>query len=160
MATLTRTKSAIGLFLLAGGLFLAVCAATYARNSPAADRAALDEIRRQIRDAENAGDVAVFARFAADDVAVMPPKAGLILGRETNLNAMRDFFEKFELHIDYSRPVVEVRGDFAIERGIYSQTVKPKAGGEAVASRGCYLWVYRRLPGGGWEQSHAIWNES
>jgi len=160
VATRTRTKSATGFILLAIGLFLAVCAATYARTSPAADRAAIDEIRRQIRDAENAGDVTVFGRYAADDVAVMPPKAGLILGREANLNAMRGFFEKFELHIDYSRSVVEVRGDLAIERGIYSQTIKPKAGGDAVASRGCYMWVYRRLPGGGWEQSHAIWNES
>ena len=158
MATLTRTKSAAGIMLLAMGLWMASWAVSHARSSPEADRAALDEIRRQIREAENAGDVAVFGRYAADDVAVMPPKAGLILGREANLNAMRQFFEKFELHIDYSRSVIEVRGNFAVERGIYSQTVRPKAGGEAVASRGCYMWVYRRSPGGGWQQSHAIWN--
>jgi ketosteroid isomerase-like protein len=151
-SSLTRT---IAGFILLAGLVLAGCAAQ--ARSPAADRAALDEIRRQLREAENAGDPAAYERIAAEDVVVMPPKAGLILGREASMAAMRDFFGRFRMHVDYSRSVIELRGDTAIERGMFMQTVTPKDGGQPETSKGCYLWVYRRTPGG-WQQSHAIWN--
>jgi len=125
---------------------------------PAADHAAIGELRRQIQAAENAGDASVFERVAADDVVVMPPKAGVLLGRDATVRVMRDFFAGTTMHIEYSRSVVEVHPDTAIERGLYSQTLTPKDGGQAVSSRGTYLWVYRRTHSGGWEMSHAIWN--
>jgi ketosteroid isomerase-like protein len=153
----TRARTLAGFMLLAAGLLLAG-SATAKRHDPAGDRAAIEDIRRQLAQAENAGDAGVFAHIAADDIAVMPPNVGLVLGREANVNATRDLFEKFTLKVEYGRSVVEVRGDTAIDRGMYSQTLTPKSGGTPVASRGCYLWVYRRTLAGDWQLSHAIWN--
>jgi len=147
----------VGIPALAAWLCFSLAGCVAEDRRPESARAQLDHLRTQLREAENAGDASVFARLAADDIAVMPPHAGLVLGREANVSATRDFFGKYALKVDYTRSVVEVRGDTAIDRGVYSQTITPKSGGTPVASRGCYLWVYRRTADG-WQLSHAIWN--
>jgi len=157
VGSLTKKTYGILLTLLVSGLALPACTVSKVY-PPAADHAAIGELRRQIQEAENAGDASVFERVAAADVVVMPPKAGVLLGRDATVRIMREFFEKTAMHIEYSKSVVEVHPDSAIERGLFSQTLTPKDGGPAVSSRGSYLWVYRRTNSGGWEMSHAIWN--
>jgi uncharacterized protein (TIGR02246 family) len=142
---------------LAAWLLIAGCQTT-SRPSAAEDRAAIERIRGQIRDAELAGDAAVFERVAADDVLVMPPGAQPIAGRAATVAAMRKFFGRFELRIDYSSTGIDVQGDVAIDRGAYTQTVTPKDGGAPQPGKGSYLWVYRRTADGTWRQTHAIWN--
>ena len=48
-------------------------------------------------------------------------------------------------------------GDQAFDRGSYSQTVTPKAGGAAMASKGNYWWFYARNSDGNWQQTRVIW---
>jgi uncharacterized protein (TIGR02246 family) len=127
--------------------------------SPASDdRAAIDRIRAQIREAELAGDATVFERVAAEDVVVMPPGAQPIVGRAETVSAMQKFFGQFELRIDYTNTGVDLQGEVAIDRGTYTQTVTSKGGGAPQAGKGSYLWVYRRAADGTWRQTHAIWN--
>jgi ketosteroid isomerase-like protein len=88
----------------------------------------------------------------------MPPNTRHITGRDTAVAAMRDFFQRFDMRIEYASMEIQVHGDMAFDRGTYSQTITPKAGGAALQETGNYLWLYRREPGGNWLQSHAIWN--
>jgi ketosteroid isomerase-like protein len=146
--------------VLLSAFLLQGCAATR-EPDPQSDAALIDGLRRQIRDAELAGDASVFGRVAVAEVVVMPPGAAPIQGRDATVTAMQGFFRNFELRIDYSAAQVDVHGDTAIDHGTFTQTVVPKnAANDAPprASAGSYLWVYRRMPDGSWQQTHAIWN--
>ena len=126
--------------------------------SGADDRAAIEQIRKRVMDAENAGDASVFDQVAAEDVVVMPPNTSPISGRAAAAAAMGEFFRRFEMRIEYASREIQVHGDFAFDRGTYSQSVTPKSGGDAMKETGNYLWLYKRGPAGQWQQSHAIWN--
>jgi uncharacterized protein (TIGR02246 family) len=142
---------------LATWMLLAGCETT-SPTSVSGDRAAIDRIRAQIREAELAGDATVFERVAAEDVLVMPPGAQPIVGRAATVTAMQKFFGQFELRIDYASTGIDLQGDVAIDRGSYTQTVTSKGGGAPQAGPGSYRWIYRRAADGNWRQTHAIWN--
>jgi uncharacterized protein (TIGR02246 family) len=121
------------------------------------DHAALTEIRARILEAELKGDASVFEKVAAPDVVVIPPNSKPINGREAGVDLMRQFFSQNELHIEYQSSLIQVNGDQAFDRGSYSQTVTPKAGGAAMASKGSYWWFYARNSDGDWQQKRVIW---
>ena len=121
------------------------------------DRAALEQIRARILEAELKGDASVFEQVAAPDVVVQPPNAKPISGRDASVDLMRQFFSQNELHIEYASVQTEVFGDLAFDRGSYSQTVTPKGGGAPVAGKGNYWWFYAREPDGNWQQTRVIW---
>lgn len=139
-------------------LLLAACATTTTAPDIPRDQRVIGELREKIRVAELAGDASVFATVATPDVVVMPPGAAPIVGRDATVKAMEGFFRIFELRIDYTPAPVEVRGDTAIDHGTFTQTIVSKSGAAPASSVGSYLWVYRRMPGGQWLQTHAIWN--
>jgi uncharacterized protein (TIGR02246 family) len=143
---------------LLAGLLLAGCIVESQQFTDAARIHAIEGLRWQIGNAENTGNASVFGKIAADDVVVMPPNAQPIVGRDAAETAMREFFGKFWMQIEYTDSAIEIRGDSAIDRGRYSQTITPKGGGDAVESKGSYLWIYRRDESGEWRQTHAIWN--
>jgi uncharacterized protein (TIGR02246 family) len=148
----------MAIHLLLAGLLLAGCVVESREFVEAGQVGSIRQLRQQIRDGEIAGDASVFERIAAEDVVVMPPNAAPLAGRAAVVTAMRGFFGKFSMQIDYSDAVIEIRGDTAIDHGRYSQTITPKGGGDAVESKGSYLWIYRRDESGEWRQTHAIWN--
>jgi len=144
--------------LVAGLCLLLPACATKPTPDIARDRAAIDGLRQRIRDAELAGDASVFGQVAVADVVVMPPGAAPIQGRDATVKAMEGFFRNFELRIDYTAAPVQVRGDTAIDHGTFTQSIVPRNGGAPQPGAGSYLWVYRRMPDGSWQQTHAIWN--
>ena len=148
----------LALALLLGGPLLQACGSANTNERVADDRAAIDQIRKRITDAENSGDASVFEQVAVEDVVVMPPNTPHITGRAVAVAAMRDFFQRFEMRIEYVSREIRVHGDVAFDRGTYSQTITPKGGGDALKETGNYLWLYQRGSGGDWAQSHAIWN--
>lgn len=121
------------------------------------DRAALEQIRARILDAELKGDASVFEQVAAADVVVQPPNAKLVSGRGASVDLMRQFFSKNELRIEYASSLIQVNGNQAFDRGSYSQTVIPKDGGASMASKGSYWWFYARADDGSWQQTHVVW---
>jgi len=121
------------------------------------DRAALADIRARILEAELKGDASVFEQVAAPDVVVQPPNARLVSGRDASVELMRQFFSKYQLNIQYASTQVQVDGNKAFDRGSYTQTVTPKDGGAAQASKGEYWWFYARADDGNWQQTHVIW---
>ena len=121
------------------------------------DRAALEQIRTRILEAELKGDASVFEEVAAPDVVVQPPNANTVNGREASVELMQQFFSKYQLNIQYASTQIQVDGDKAFDRGSYSQTVTPKDGGAALASKGKYWWFYARADDGNWRQTRVIW---
>jgi len=125
--------------------------------SAADDRAAIEQIRARILEAELKGDTSVFEQVTTPDVVVMPPNLAPINGREASVDLMKQFFSQNALHIEYASAQIQVNGDQAFDRGSYSQTVTPKNGGAPLAGKGKYWWFYARNSDGNWQQKRVIW---
>lgn len=127
---------------------------------PAADRAAIAAATADTEAAENAGSVERMRAHLAEDVVMMAPDMPAVVGAAAVAEAMGGFFDSFAMEIDYESEEIGVVGDLGFDRGTFSQTLTPKAGGPAIAGTGKYLWIYRRSPDGTWKQSRVIWNSS
>lgn len=120
----------------------------------------LDGIRRETEAAENDESVDRMRVHMAEDVVMMAPNMPPVTGAANAAEAMRQFFGAFEVQIRYTSTEIVVAGDWAFDRGTYSQTLTPKRGGAAHNETGKYLWLYRRAPDGSWKQARVIWNGS
>ncbi len=124
------------------------------------DVQAITEIRERTMHAENVGDAEFFDSACTEDVVVMPPGMPAVVGRDAAVGFMRAFLGQFDLRIEYVSEETRVDGDVAYDRGTYSQTLVPKAGGQAISENGKFLWLYLRASNGTWRMSRVIWNAS
>jgi ketosteroid isomerase-like protein len=123
-------------------------------------RASLERIRQEIESAENGGSVERMRAHFAEDVVMMAPNMPAVAGADSAAQAMRQFFDAFNVQIQYNSTEIVVSGDWAFDRGTYSQTLTPKQGGAPLKESGKYLWVYRRAGDGSWKHARVIWNTS
>lgn len=113
--------------------------------------------------AEMTGDARFFEGILADDVVIMPPGIAAIEGAPACLEFIRhvlqenarEFERRVMTHVDAE---VSVSGDVAFDRGSFSQTLTPLAGGDEIHEQGQYLRVYARAPDGSWRIARVIWN--
>ena len=125
-----------------------------------ADVEALDHVREGHIAALNDGDVnAWVGAFTADGVQ-MPPNAPANLGRESIRAWSQAFLAPFRVEFVLAVDEVQVAGDWAFERGTYTITLTPKAGGEPMQDIGKYLTVYQRQPSDVWGMARDIWNSN
>jgi ketosteroid isomerase-like protein len=125
-----------------------------------ADRATLARLREQTQQAEREGNASFFNDVAADDIVVMPPSLPAVLGRAATVEFMRGFLGALDLQITYTSEEIQVHGRIAFDRGTYTQTMTPRAGGESIPENGKYLWFYSQNPDGAWKFLRVIWNAS
>ena len=122
------------------------------------DRQAIAENLERTMHAENVGNAEFFQSACVEDVVVMPPGMPAFEGRDAAVGFMRAFLGQFDLTIDYVSEEIRVDGDLAYDRGTYSQTLVPRAGGKAMSEKGKFLWIYGRVTDGTWRMSRVIWN--
>ena len=123
-------------------------------------RGNLDRIRRETEAAENDGSVDRMRVHMAEDVVMMAPNMPPVTGATNVAQAMRGFFDAFDVQIQYTSEEIVGTGDWAFDRGTYRHTLTPRGGGVALKEAGKYLWLYRRTPDGSWKQARVIWNSS
>jgi ketosteroid isomerase-like protein len=68
--------------------------------------------------------------------------------------------ELFGLEFALSVDEVWVLGEWAFERGTYTISLNPKAGGPSLRDAGKYITIYQRKPGDSWRMARDIWNSS
>ena len=124
------------------------------------DIEAIHEVRERTSHAENTGDADFFAEACTEDVVVMPPGLPTVLGRAATVEFMRELFRQVDFHIEYVSEEIQLHGDIAFDRGTYSHTLTPKAGGEPVLERGKFLWIYSRGADRSWKMARVMWNPS
>jgi uncharacterized protein (TIGR02246 family) len=123
-----------------------------------ADVVAITALRDSIQAAETGGRPdGMFAAFA-EDVVVMAPGMPALEGKPAATEAMRGMFQAMSMSVQYASAEMVVMGDWAFDRGSYSGTMTPKAGGPATADRGKYLWLLHKGPDGSWKYHRVIWN--
>jgi ketosteroid isomerase-like protein len=124
------------------------------------DGEALDDLRRRLEVAENAGDADFIVGVMAEDAVIMVPDFEVQEGREASARFIREVLtglhEHFRRRISYVSAEIAVRGDVAFDRGTFAFTATPRSGGDTTFANGKYLWMYSRGPQGGWQLSRLV----
>src|SRR5215510_16197108 len=95
-----------------------------------ADVEAINHVRAAHIAALNDGDVHAWVAAFTDDGVQMPPNAPANLGRESIRAWSQAFLTPLRVAFTLVVDEVQMAGDWAFERGTYTITLTPKAGGE------------------------------
>ena len=124
------------------------------------DTDALAAIRTRMEAAENAGDPEPIIDVLADDAVIIVPTFPVSTGRIACAAFLRDLLPKlvetFDRRVSYVSDDLDVRGDLAIDRGLFSFTVRRRAGGAATVERGKYVFISRKDASSNWQLWRAI----
>jgi uncharacterized protein (TIGR02246 family) len=124
------------------------------------DLETIDRVRETHVAAVNAGDAEAWVAQFTDDAVQMPPNAPANVGRTMIGSWSRAFLDQFRLQFSLAVDEVRVLGEWAFERGDYTISLNPKAGGPTMQDIGKYITIYQRKPGGAWRMARDIWNSS
>ena len=130
------------------------------QSNPQADIEAINHVRAAHIAALNDGDVNAWVAAFTNDGVQMPPNAPANLGRESIRAWSQAFLAPFRVAFTLAVDEVQVAGDWAFERGMYTITLTSKASGEPLQDIGKYLTIYQRQPGGAWGMARDIWNSN
>lgn len=143
--------------ILAASLLPALgMASTHAAVSsgPPRDVAALEKRIDQWLDGYNKGDVAQMMDVFSDDFTDEEQDAPSA-DKPAVAQAFTGLFARFDTRIIGVTDEIRVSGDLAFDRGHYTTTFTPKAGGTTVARAGRFLEVWKR-EGGVWRVQHLM----
>jgi len=120
----------------------------------------LDEIRRALEAAENAGDPEVMAGLFAEDAVLMVPDFPVHEGKAACSAFIRDLLPglltAFDRRVVYTSAEVRLVGDVALDRGTFFFTARPREGGAIDRVTGKYLWLYERDSARAWKCARMI----
>jgi uncharacterized protein (TIGR02246 family) len=118
----------------------------------------IDRLRDRHVAALNAGDADAWVDCFTDDGVQMPPHFATNAGKSAVRGWSQGFLNLFDCWFSLSVDEVRVAADWAFERGRYTITLTPKAGGGPVDDSGKYITVYQRQSDGSWKIARDIWN--
>jgi len=124
------------------------------------DVESIDKVRDAHVAALNAGDAEAWAAQFTDDGVQMPPNALANFGTKMIKSWSQVFLDHFRVQFALAVGEVRVCGEWAFERGGYTISLHPKAGGSPMKDIGKYITVYQRKTGNSWLMARDIWNSS
>lgn len=123
------------------------------------DRAALYEHRTAYNGALKAGDLEGWLATLSDDCVFLVPGVPALDGKAAIREwAGENMFAVFDVELDYDFEEVEFVGSTVQAWGWFQQTLKPKAGGEALEIRGKFLDVFKPDQDGQWRLARCAYN--
>jgi len=134
--------------------------AEYERIGSETDLEAIERVRDAHVAALNAGDAKAWVAQFTDDGVQMPPNAPANVGRTMIGSWSQAILAQFRLQFALAVDEVRVLGEWAFERGGYTISLHPKAGGPPMQDMGKYITGYQRKPGDTWRMARDIWNSS
>lgn len=141
---------------------LVACAQTESDPSPsqAADSTALNELRAREAAAAKRGDLEGVMATLTTDVVIMPPNAAPVVGADSVRPWLGPVLTQFDYDVRYKSRDLIISGAWAIDRGDYTLSLTPRAGGSPIAESGKYLWAVRRDADGAWRYWRSIWSSN
>lgn len=121
------------------------------------DLRAIEAINQREVQASQAGDPAKLMSQWTDDFVLLLPEGPIMRGRSAIAEAFRGVENRVEVldgGVDFQE--VKVLGDHAFQWGTYHQSVRSRAGGEAVRSSGKLMRILQRQPDGSWKLHRSI----
>jgi uncharacterized protein (TIGR02246 family) len=127
----------------------------------ASELEALDRLRDAHVAALNAGDLDAWVACFTPDAAQMPPNHPANIGTEAIGGWSGGMLAAFDAEFALSPEEVRPTGpDWAFERGTYSITLTPRAGGDPIRDVGKYITLYQRQGDSAWLMARDIWNSN
>jgi uncharacterized protein (TIGR02246 family) len=121
----------------------------------------IDRTREAHVAALNAGEADAWVACFAADAVQMPPNPPANVGADSirawSGGLLAAFRPEFSLLPD---EVQLADADWAFERGTYTITLTPKAGGEPIRDVGKYITIYQRRADEAWVMARDIWNSN
>jgi len=124
------------------------------------DQQALAELRAREIEAAEAGDVETLLMLRTDDFVAMPPGHPPVVGLDNVRPFLQGMFAQMAIEEDVVSESLAVDGDLAYDRGYFTGTATPRAGGESIALDGKYLWIARRQERGAWKYVVQMWSDN
>jgi uncharacterized protein (TIGR02246 family) len=125
----------------------------------ATDLKAIDRVRKSHVGAVNSTNAEAWITMFTDDGVQMPPSAPANIGKKMMLNWIQGFLELFRIEgFALSVAELQVKGDWAFERGTYTITFTHKPSGKVTPDAGKYITIWQRRPDGTWAMARDIWN--
>ena len=123
------------------------------------DVKAIDRVRQAHVAAVNSTNAEAWVMMFTEDGVQMPPFAPANIGKNMMINWVRGFLDVFVLE-DFALSVAElqVKGDWALERGTYTINFTHRPSGNVIPDLGKYITIWQRLPDGAWGMARDIWN--
>lgn len=114
------------------------------------DLEAIEQQRKQWIAAVNARDVDRYLELLTEDIVWFPPRQPALSGRGAFRSWVQPFFERFYYEFDLTNPVVQLAGDWAVERGNFQTRMRSMDDGQSGQHDGKYLVLWRRESDGRW----------
>ena len=128
--------------------------------SQTADSTALADLRTREAAAAKRGDLEGVMATLTSDVVIMPPNAAPVVGADSVRPWLDPVFKQFDYDVQYESHDLVIAGAWAIDRGAYTLTLTPRAGGSPLVEAGKYMWAVRRGPDGAWRYWRSIWSSN
>ena len=112
--------------------------------------ASIAEFNRQYLEAINTADIDALAALTTDDHMMISSGGTPLAGKQALVDAMTGAFERFTFSDSWKPEETVVSGDLAYQRGTFIVIATPNSGGDASATVGNFLRIYRRQPDGRW----------
>jgi ketosteroid isomerase-like protein len=132
------------------GLSLAALAQSPTRDSNSADLAVITAFNKRYLKAINDGDVVTLSQMTSADHIMMIPGRPEISGKAANDDANRRAFEQNRYVENWNIVETVIQGTLAFQRGTFTSSAIPKAGGPTRTTAGKLLRIYRRQTDGSW----------
>ena len=122
---------------------------------------AIDQGREAFDAAWLSKDVDIIIAFCSEDIILMPPNTGMVIGKEEFRNFLQGFFNYFTMtELKTMEREVVVSGDLAFERISYEWTLVPEGGSEGISDQINFLGIWQQQSDGAWKETRAIWNSA
>lgn len=151
------SASALLALVLAGCAPAAPAPPVPANDAPA-DLAAIGAAREAFVKAYSAGDAEAVGRMYTADAVSEPNHQPTLRGREAIVAAQKAMHEHVSLVLALTPEETHTAGATGFDRGVYSVTVTPKAGGPATTVRGRYFVYFVKDADGAWKVARDLDN--
>lgn len=111
-------------------------------------------------DALNAGDPVACAEQFTEHGVQMPPNMAANEGRDVIQSGAQILVAQYHSQFALTVDEVRVAGDWAFERGGYTNRLTPRAGGATIQDVGKYIMIYQQEADGNWRIACDIWNSN
>lgn len=128
------------------------------------DLQAIERLHAKDMLASKTGDFAVLRSILTDDAVVMPPGGNLVRGKaelDASFVRMQNAMSEIEV-LEYILDFAEVKifGDYAIEWGTISGSMRAKDSNEIQYSAYKVMRILQKQPNGEWKVHRTIWNDN
>ena len=129
-------------------------------DSQEADVSAINDLRRREIKSAEAGDVEALLALRTEDFTAMPPGQNPVSGKQAVSAFLSGMFEQVSIQETVVSEDIVVSGDLAYDRGTFTGSATPKAGGDPMELNGKYLWIARREENGSWRYAVQMWSDN